>query len=119
MEFECPEMMSVKPGEPLLVLNKKTHLLLKWDQRSHLRKTAYIWLRSEGIRLLLRNGVNEMSSMAIMTIELTSRTWRKIRRRIRRQRQQAKRKPVAWQELVSDITAQQLRDLFGLGAGEK
>lgn len=31
--------------------------------------------------------------MEIKTIELTSRTWRSIRRRIRRHRQQAKRKP--------------------------
>lgn len=47
--------------------------------------------------------------MEIKTIELTSRTWRRIRRRFRRQRQQAKRKPESVPELVSDITAEQLR----------
>ena len=40
--------------------------------------------------------------MEIKTIELTSRTWRRIRRRLRRQRQQAKRKPESEPKLIAE-----------------
>lgn len=56
--------------------------------------------------------------MEIKTIELTSRTWRRIRRRVRRLRQQAKRKPESEPKLLSEQfrVYQSLYDeRFGLG----
>lgn len=46
--------------------------------------------------------------MEIKTIELTSRTWRRIRRRARRLRQQAKRKP-------ESEPSKKFKERFGLG----
>ena len=45
-------------------------------------------------------------------VKFNSRRWRRIKRRLKRQRQQAKRHPEKQKELVSDITAEQLRIRF-------
>ena len=64
--------------------------------------------------------------MEIKTIELTPRTWRRIHRRLRRQRQQAKRKPESVPELLTEqfrvyqiLCDERFGDAWRIHLGEK